>query len=233
MCSPSNETVLTRATGGGVFAERQSYAYKGYTRCIRQVTIKAIPTRATRGVFAKWQLKLFLQRLHEVYSPRDKAVLTTATGGGVFAKWQLKLFLQGLHEVYSPRDKAVLTRATWRGYSPRDMQTCTGLLPWTTTLLWIQRCHLEGLSETKDTSRKCLTYPAHWIGIVLFGIGDRSSEYRGRRNKGPSLVTLRASLSGTFLQTLPDLVTPLKGYSLSPRSCPPTRSAPSERFRYW
>ena len=41
--------------------------------------------------------------------------------------------------------------------------------------------------------------------------------------------TLRASLSGTFLQTLPDLVTPLKGHSLSPRSCPATRSAPSER----
>ena len=39
-------------------------------------------------------------------------------------------------------------------------------------------------------------------------------------------VTLRAPLSGTFLQTPPDLVTPLKGHSLSPRSCPPTRSAP-------
>ena len=46
-------------------------------------------------------------------------------------------------------------------------------------------------------------------------------------------VTLRAPLSGTFLQTLPDLVTPLKGHSLSPRSCPPTRSAPSERFGYY
>ena len=44
--------------------------------------------------------------------------------------------------------------------------------------------------------------------------------------------TLRASLSGTFLQTLPDLVTPLKGHSLSLRSCPATRSAPSERFGY-
>ena len=44
--------------------------------------------------------------------------------------------------------------------------------------------------------------------------------------------TLRALLSGTFLQTLPDLVTPLKGHSLSPRSCPPTRSAPSERSGY-
>ena len=31
---------------------------------------------------------------------------------------------------------------------------------------------------------------------------------------------------------LPDLVTPLKGHSLFPRSCPSTRSAPSERFGY-
>ena len=45
--------------------------------------------------------------------------------------------------------------------------------------------------------------------------------------------TLRESLSGTLLQTLPDSVTPLKGHSLSPRSCPPTRSALSERFGYW
>ena len=35
--------------------------------------------------------------------------------------------------------------------------------------------------------------------------------------------TLRASLSGTFLQTLPDLVTPLKGHSLSPRGQRPLK----------
>ena len=54
------------------------------------------------------------------------------------------------------------------------------------------------------------------------------------RVTGGALVctTLRASLSGTFLQTLPDLVTPLKGHSLSPGICPATRSAPSERFGY-
>ena len=46
------------------------------------------------------------------------------------------------------------------------------------------------------------------------------------------LSTIRPSLSGTFLQSLPDLITPLKGHSVSPRSCPPTRSAPSERFGY-
>ena len=38
-----------------------------------------------------------------------------------------------------------------------------------------------------------------------------------------TVPTLPPSLSGTFLQTLPDLVTPLKGHSLSQRSCPPTK----------
>ena len=47
-----------------------------------------------------------------------------------------------------------------------------------------------------------------------------------------SLSTLQAQLSGTFLQTLPDLVTPLKRHTLSPRSCPAMWSAPSERFGY-
>ena len=41
------------------------------------------------------------------------------------------------------------------------------------------------------------------------------------------LCTLRAALFGTFLQTLLELVTPLKGHSLSHRSCPPMPSAPS------
>ena len=36
----------------------------------------------------------------------------------------------------------------------------------------------------------------------------------------PKLPRLRASFSGIFLQPLPELVTPLKGRSLSPRSCP-------------
>ena len=45
--------------------------------------------------------------------------------------------------------------------------------------------------------------------------------------------TLRALFSGTFLQTLPDLVMPLKGHSSSPRSCPATWSPPSKRFGYW
>ena len=43
----------------------------------------------------------------------------------------------------------------------------------------------------------------------------------------------RGSRLGAHSETLPDLVTSLKGHSLSPRCCPPTRSAPSEkRFGY-
>ena len=45
--------------------------------------------------------------------------------------------------------------------------------------------------------------------------------------------TLWASLSSTFLQTLPELVTPLSGHPLSPHSCPPTLSVPCERFGYY
>ena len=44
------------------------------------------------------------------------------------------------------------------------------------------------------------------------------------------LATLRASLSGIFFQTLPELggtVTPLNGHSLCQHSCPPTLSASS------
>ena len=68
------------------------------------------------------------------------------------------------------------------------------------------------------------------LGVCLLKCGARTS--RWLLVDVWDLRTLRASLSGTFLQTLPDLVTPLKGHSLSPRSCPATRSAPSERFGY-
>ena len=72
---------------------------------------------------------------------------------------------------------------------------------------WMRHRHEKGVSQV--------------VGFTLSGVLSV---------KTPS--TLPASLSGTFLQTLPDSVTPLKGHSLSPRSCPATRSAPPERFRY-
>ena len=62
------------------------------------------------------------------------------------------------------------------------------------------------------------------------GGGERRGGGRGERRRGggrlgngvsctiKALVTLPASLFGTFLQTLPDLVTSLKGHSLSPHS---------------
>ena len=68
--------------------------------------------------------------------------------------------------------------------------------------------------------------------VALFISAQLSTDAVSAPRKVWVLITLRASLSGTFIQTLPDLVTPLKGHSLSPRSCPPTRSVPSERFGY-
>ena len=59
---------------------------------------------------------------------------------------------------------------------------------------------------------------ASWRGVTLAGTTGQ--------------LTLRASLSGTFLQILPEVVTPLNGHSLSPRICLPTLSAPSERSGY-
>ena len=61
---------------------------------------------------------------------------------------------------------------------------------------------------------------------------DRQTETERQRERHTDRDTLQASLSGAFLQILPDLVTPLKGHSLSLRSCPAMRSAPSERFWY-
>ena len=52
-----------------------------------------------------------------------------------------------------------------------------------------------------------------WIGLQV--VAEVLLEIRlrwCRRESVMSVGTLRASLSGTFLQTLPDLVTPLKGH---------------------
>ena len=53
-------------------------------------------------------------------------------------------------------------------------------------------------------------------------------EINARAPQWTAQTTLRASLFGTFLLTLPDLVMPLKGHSLSTRSCPATWSVPSK-----
>ena len=80
-------------------------------------------------------------------------------------------------------------------------------------------CTLSACSSTVNAVKPVSTSCTHKAVIIILIIFTTST-------------TLRTSLSGTFLQTLPDLVTPLKGHSLFPRSCPATRSAPSERFGY-
>ena len=80
-----------------------------------------------------------------------------------------------------------------------------------------KECPFSGVTKSGRVWRKVLESDAV-AGTAMLGVlGGR---------------TLRAPLSGAFLQTLPQLVTPLNGHSLSPRSCPPMLSAPSERFGY-
>ena len=75
-----------------------------------------------------------------------------------------------------------------------------------------------------------------WVWWTHTHVGiTRSEPYSEHRLPAPSSnIGFRhlppTSASRTFLQTLPELVTSLKGHSLSPRSCPPSLSAPSERF---
>ena len=61
---------------------------------------------------------------------------------------------------------------------------------------------------------------------------DPTFEIHSHKTLDTAQLTLRAPHSGTFLQTLPDLVTSLKGHSLFPRSCLATRSALSESSGY-
>ena len=74
------------------------------------------------------------------------------------------------------------------------------------------RNSLDGLCGRKATLNKCVEdFRLDWVSCVKVEVAVLGSSARHSRHRFPV----------TFLQTLPDLVTPLKGHSLSPRSCPP------------
>ena len=105
--------------------------------------------------------------------------------------------------------------------------------------LSLNGCDLNPAEERDPESdhRELQSFLPKWLHGHFLVVSEDCREPQGLGGGGGGggdlgTCTLWASLSCTFLQTLPDLVTPLKGHSLSPRSCPPTRSAPSERFRY-
>ena len=98
---------------------------------------------------------------------------------------------------------------------------------WLIDLYFDWFCSLENDLRVRRFLKCVFAYDTLW-STVMWPCESHSEH----RFPAPS-SKLRASLSGTFLQSPPDLVTPLKGHSLSPRSCPPTRSAPPERSGYW
>ena len=92
---------------------------------------------------------------------------------------------------------------------------------------------LHSHSHTPSIAFRHLPPQSFTLRASLSGTFLHSHSHSEHRFPAPSSTvthTLRASISGTLLQTLLELVTPLKGHSLSPRGCPLTLSAPSERF---
>ena len=156
-------------------------------------------------------------------------------------------YYQVQHARLSPRTKiadcpsALVTRGRARAvFENNDQSSTLGLCSSNTCCLprssakWGRAVWLKSRGWTHVT----LFTPLVSVGRSYLAESEMSSGWQSELRSGAKvevavLGTLLASLSGTFLQTLPDLVTSLKGHSLSPRSCPPMRSPPSERFGYW
>ena len=132
---------------------------------------------------------------------------------------------------------AVRTRAVYPA-CPLSGQSCLAEIERLNTRYFVYSACLSGrsyLAEIERLNTRYVVYSVCLSGRSYLVESEMSSGWQSELRSGAKvevavLGTLLASLSGTFLQTLPDLVTPLKGHSLSPRSCPPMRSAPSERF---
>ena len=122
---------------------------------------------------------------------------------------------------------------------------CTLLPALLAEWLWSSTCYCSNTGGGMNTKIRVSTeswpgrrtFSCRYCGDSNWGPFDHES---GALTTEPSLSQTRQKkkggerkvLSGTFLQTLPDLVTPLKGHSLSQRSCPAMQSAPSERLGY-
>ena len=104
-----------------------------------------------------------------------------------------------------------LTEKRQRAYTRRLTEKC-------------QRAYTRGLTEKRQrVYTRGLTEKRQ--RVYTRGLTEKR---RGELLSPGDAHTLQASLSRTFLQTLSEP----KGHSLSPRSCPPTLSAPFERFGY-
>ena len=108
------------------------------------------------------------------------------------------------------------------------MDKVTGQCPQTTTFL---KRRAEAVSNRGPSAYQSNTLPLGQTGsrkeYPFSGVPKSGRVWRKvPESDARSVITLRASLSGTFLQILPELLTPLKGHSLSPRSCPATRQRP-------
>ena len=148
---------------------------------------------------------------------------------GYFEVYCFPIHEKGYFEVYCfpIHEKEVILKCTVFPFMRKVILKCT-VFPFMrkvilkcTVFPFMRKVILKctGFPFVRKVILKCTGFPFMRKGVTL----KHTSWERG---------TLWALLSSTFLQTLPDLVTPLKGHSLSPRSCSVMRSAPSEWFGY-
>ena len=101
------------------------------------------------------------------------------------------------------------------GRCPKQHSTTTGLSDGLAAMQ-LQPTTVCVRSGWTDAAKDNITY--RYDGSYALSQRFALTDHRQGRTLRASLSgTLPASLSGTFLQTLPDLVTPLKGHSLFPR----------------
>ena len=163
--------------------------------------------KCTAGYCTQWQY------WHTRTQAHTQVVVSYGGGGGGGAYWLL--YMQIWREEF--------LRLAWKKMlmvsdEHHTVMSSIVLGPWK---LWLSVTFYPWrLSKVRHHSHQWVTIPGH---------ADKTENSTCMPHP-----TLRvwALLSGTFLQTLPDLVMPLKGHSLFPHSCPPTRSVPSERFGY-
>ena len=91
---------------------------------------------------------------------------------------------------------------------------------WRMRLIWRHVWCTEDCIRPSWNEAEICVQLRYWIYMpqIIFLLIVTAGGTDNRRLK--SWLTLWASLSSTFLQTLPDLVTPVEGHSLSPCSCP-------------
>ena len=194
-----------------------------------------MPTTSLWGVAAKWPTRAPKTKL--ILCPRDPqeySRISLSLSGRILKEYRnivsastCGIYSMGFAKSHSL--KCSLHKWAWCGAARKSARlNCINLIHFRLTA---GRLRESSCIVIPGVVCELLQFAAtQQAGIVNFFVDHTHTQFTEESNTATALTPqtdVTTSLSGTLLQTLP-----LKGYSLSPRSCPATRSAPSERFGY-